>query len=67
MGAFGPVRVLTVDARHNPPAPYQTIDNDESLLDASDLVFIDAPGTGFSRIAGSLAGSRGAGSRPLAR
>jgi carboxypeptidase C (cathepsin A) len=52
MGAFGPVRVLTADARHNPPAPYQTIDNDQSLLDASDLVFIDAPGTGFSRIAG---------------
>ena len=28
------------------------VDNDYSLLDASDLVFIDAPGTGFSRIAG---------------
>jgi carboxypeptidase C (cathepsin A) len=52
MGAFGPVRVQTADARHNPPAPYSTVNNDESLLDASDLVFIDAPGTGFSRIAG---------------
>ncbi len=38
--------------RHNPPAPYSTVNNDQSLLDASDLVFIDAPGTGFSRIAG---------------
>jgi carboxypeptidase C (cathepsin A) len=51
MGAFGPVRVLTADARHT-PGPYATVDNDQSLLDASDLVFIDAPGTGFSRIAG---------------
>ena len=52
MGAFGPVRVQTLDARHNPPAPYSTVNNEASLLDASDLVFIDAPGTGFSRIAG---------------
>jgi carboxypeptidase C (cathepsin A) len=52
MGAFGPVRVQTVDTRHSPPAPYVTVNNDQSLLDASDLVFIDAPGTGFSRIAG---------------
>ena len=51
MGAFGPVRVVTQDARHT-PAPYSVVNNDQSLLDASDLVFIDAPGTGFSRIAG---------------
>ena len=52
MGAFGPVRVVTADARHTAGAPYSTVNNDLSLLDASDLVFIDAPGTGFSRIAG---------------
>ncbi|MEO6255388.1 MAG: hypothetical protein ABIO69_01120, partial [Sphingomicrobium sp.] len=52
MGAFGPVRVETVDRRHTPAAPYAMVGNDQSLLDASDLVFIDAPGTGFSRIAG---------------
>jgi carboxypeptidase C (cathepsin A) len=52
MGAFGPVRVQTADHSHMPAAPYATVNNDESLLDASDLVFIDAPGTGFSRIAG---------------
>ena len=52
MGAFGPVRVLTADHRHTPAAPYRTVNNDESLLDASDLVFVDAPGTGFSRIRG---------------
>ncbi len=51
MGAFGPVRVVTADTRHT-GAPYSMVDNDQSLLDASDLVFIDAPGTGFSRIAG---------------
>jgi carboxypeptidase C (cathepsin A) len=52
MGAFGPVRVETADAVHTPPAPYGVVNNDQSLLDVSDLVFIDAPGTGFSRIAG---------------
>jgi len=52
MGAFGPKRVITADDSHTPAAPYRIINNDESLLDASDLVFIDAPGTGFGRIAG---------------
>ena len=31
-----------------PPAPYKLVDNTESLLDKSDLVFIDAMGTGYS-------------------
>jgi carboxypeptidase C (cathepsin A) len=53
MGAFGPRRVVTANDTHTPAAPYQLINNDFSLLDASDLVFIDAPGTGFSRIAGT--------------
>ena len=53
MGAFGPRRVDTADARHSAPAPYRLMNNDQSLLDASDLVFIDAPGTGFSRISGA--------------
>jgi carboxypeptidase C (cathepsin A) len=52
MGAFGPVRVVTSNDTHTPPAPYGSVDNAYSLLDASDLVFIDAPGTGFSRIEG---------------
>ncbi|MCF2515982.1 peptidase S10 [Sphingomonas sp. G124] len=52
MGAFGPVRVQTADGRHTPAAPYSIVNNEQSLLDASDLVFVDAPGTGFSRIAG---------------
>jgi len=52
MGAFGPRRVVTVDDAHTPAAPYELVNNEYSLLDASDLVFIDAPGTGFSRVAG---------------
>ena len=50
MGAFGPRRVVTSDGNHTPAAPYVLINNDYSLLDASDLVFIDAPGAGFSRL-----------------
>jgi len=52
MGAFGPRRVVTADDSHTPAAPYTVVSNDFSLLDVSDLVFVDAPGTGFSRIAG---------------
>lgn len=52
MGAFGPRRVVTRDDTHTPAAPYQVVNNDSSLLDVSDLVFIDAPGTGFGRVAG---------------
>jgi carboxypeptidase C (cathepsin A) len=52
VGAFGPRRVLTADHAHSPSAPYPVVNNEYSLLDASDLVFVDAPGTGFSRVAG---------------
>jgi carboxypeptidase C (cathepsin A) len=52
MGAFGPKRVVTLDDSHTPAAPYPIVNNDYSLLDVSDLVFVDAPGTGFSRISG---------------
>jgi carboxypeptidase C (cathepsin A) len=50
MGAWGPKRVVTNDHTHTPAAPYQLVNNDYSLLDASDLVFIDMPGTGFGRL-----------------
>jgi carboxypeptidase C (cathepsin A) len=52
MGAFGPRRIVTSTDMHTPAAPYSLINNGSSLLDATDMVFIDAPGTGFSRIAG---------------
>ncbi len=49
IGAWGPQRVYANDTSRT-MAPYRTVNNEYSLLDASDLVFIDAPGTGFSRI-----------------
>jgi carboxypeptidase C (cathepsin A) len=52
MGSFGPRRVVTTDTVHEAAAPYKIVNNDYSLLDVSDLVFIDAPGTGFSRVFG---------------
>jgi carboxypeptidase C (cathepsin A) len=52
MGSFGPRRVVTPDTEHKEAAPYTIVENQYSLLDVSDLVFIDAPGTGFSRIMG---------------
>lgn len=48
MGALGPKRVATVNAEFTPPAPYRLVDNEQSLLDVSDLVMIDPVGTGFS-------------------
>ena len=52
MGAFGPKRVYSDDDKYPDPAPYKLVNNDYSLLDATDMVFIDAPATGFSRIVG---------------
>jgi len=52
MGSFGPVRVETADGEPTPPAPYRVVENSRSLLDRTDLVFVDAVGTGFSRIVG---------------
>ena len=52
MGAFGPRRAVLHDLQHPVGGPYRLVDNQFSLLDVSDLVFIDAPGTGFSRVHG---------------
>ena len=52
MGAFGPRRVSTPDAAFTPPAPYALVDNAESLIDRTDMVFIDAMGTGYSHAVG---------------
>jgi len=50
MGAFGPKRVvIPSDARDDGAPPYPLIDNPDSLLDVTDIVFIDPVGTGFSR------------------
>jgi carboxypeptidase C (cathepsin A) len=53
MGAFGPKRVaIPSDARDDGAPPYPLLDNPDSLLDVTDLVFIDPPGTGFSYLIG---------------
>jgi carboxypeptidase C (cathepsin A) len=52
MGSLGPKHVVTTGDQHLPAAPYKLVDNAYSLLDTSDLVFIDMPGTGFGRLSG---------------
>jgi carboxypeptidase C (cathepsin A) len=49
LGLLGPKRVRLQDDGMPVPPPYQLVENDASLLDVSDLVFIDPVGTGFSR------------------
>lgn len=51
MGALGPRRVKMLDDGLMPPAPYETVDNEFSWLDQTDMVFIDPVGTGYSRAA----------------
>jgi len=58
MGSVGPKRVRTSSPAATPPAPYVLADNPDSLLDKSDLVFIDAIGTGFSKVVGHANGKR---------
>lgn len=52
MGSFGPIRVITQSPEASSPAPFSWVQNESSLLDKTDLVFIDAPLAGFSRAVG---------------
>ncbi|HTJ30938.1 MAG TPA: hypothetical protein VL346_10570 [Acidobacteriaceae bacterium] len=52
MGSVGPMRVLTDSPEATHGAPYQVVPNEYTLLNKTDLVFIDAPGTGYSRPVG---------------
>ncbi len=49
MGCIGPKRVKMMDDGALPAAPYQLVDNDNTWLDQTDLVFVDPVGTGYSR------------------
>jgi carboxypeptidase C (cathepsin A) len=49
LGLLGPRRVLMGDAGNLLPPPYGITDNDYSILDQTDLVFIDPVSTGYSR------------------
>ncbi len=56
MGAYGPKMVATANAAPTGPAPYRIVDNPYSLLPVTDLVFIDAVGTGYSHTVGKATG-----------
>ncbi len=49
LGALGPRRARMNDDGTQPPPPYALKDNEYSILDTSDLIFIDPVATGFSR------------------
>jgi carboxypeptidase C (cathepsin A) len=49
LGAVGPKRVEMLEDGALPPPPYRLVDNPETWLDKTDLVFIDPVGTGYSR------------------
>jgi carboxypeptidase C (cathepsin A) len=49
LGAFGPKSVLTGENGEPLPPPYRLVDNQYTLLDQTDLVFIDPVTTGYSR------------------
>lgn len=56
MGSFAPVRVATTDPVYVAPSSYALEPNGQSLIDKSDLVFIDAVGAGWSRPLGDKTG-----------
>jgi carboxypeptidase C (cathepsin A) len=52
LGSFGPVRVETSAPEPTPGPPFNVVTNSDTLLGKTDLVFLDAMGTGFSRALG---------------
>ncbi|MGA7781240.1 MAG: peptidase S1 [Paraburkholderia sp.] len=48
LGSFAPRRIKTAMPSFTPPAPYSMEDNPDSMIDKSDLVFINPVGTGYS-------------------
>lgn len=56
MGSFAPVRVTTANPEYIRPAPYGFGPNPDSLIDATDMVFVDAIGAGWSRPLGEKTG-----------
>src|SRR5574341_761867 len=49
LGLLGPRRVVLQDDGNLPPPPFKLTDNEYSLLDETDLVFVDPVSTGYSR------------------
>ncbi|MEO0435720.1 MAG: serine carboxypeptidase [Pseudomonadota bacterium] len=57
MGTFGPKRVVVPsDAQHAGNPPYPIVDAAETILDVTDLIFVDPVGTGYSRALGEHEG-----------
>lgn len=54
MGSFAPIRIQTTSPEFIRPAPYDVAPNPYSLLDKTDLVFLDAIGSGYSRPLGDV-------------
>jgi carboxypeptidase C (cathepsin A) len=54
MGSFAPRSVQMADDGFQPAPPYQLVDNQDTLLDVTDLVFVDAIDTGYSRVAAGV-------------
>jgi len=54
MGSFAPKHVRMADDGFQPAPPYHLEDNEASLIDVTDLVFIDAISTGYSRTASGV-------------
>jgi len=52
LGSFGPMKIDASLPQMERPAPFRMVPNQDTLLDVSDLVFIDAPTTGLSRALG---------------
>jgi carboxypeptidase C (cathepsin A) len=46
---LGPKRIVLTDDGFGMPAPYSVVENGDSFLDSTDMVFIDAISTGYSR------------------
>jgi carboxypeptidase C (cathepsin A) len=58
LGALGPWRLPMIDGAAHPSSGPTLVDNDDTWLDFTDLVFIDPPGTGYSQITSSSEDSR---------
>src|SRR5436309_752487 len=58
MGSFGPKHVQMADEGFQPAPPYHLVDNENSLLDVSDLVFVDAIDTGYSRVVSGVSNAQ---------
>src|SRR5579864_7877437 len=50
MGSFAPLHVQMADDGFQPAPPFHLVPNDNSLIDVTDMVFIDAIDTGYSRV-----------------